>query len=77
MRRKRFKRAEEGEDSLPGKNEILLELLRVMILLMFKKYVICNGNEGNAGTFMDRSIMEGDPHKVLEGMAIAAYVCWI
>ncbi len=38
-----------------------------------KKYVICNGDEGDPGAFMDRSIMEGDPHKVLEGMAIAAY----
>lgn len=38
-----------------------------------KKYVICNGDEGDPGAFMDRSLMEGDPHKVLEGMAIAAY----
>lgn len=38
-----------------------------------KKYVICNGDEGDPGAFMDRSIMEGDPHKVLEGMAIAAF----
>lgn len=38
-----------------------------------KKYVICNGDEGDPGAFMDRSIMEGDPHKLLEGMAIAAY----
>ena len=40
---------------------------------MGKKYVICNGDEGDPGAFMDRSVMEGDPHKVLEGMAIAAY----
>lgn len=38
-----------------------------------KKYVVCNGDEGDPGAFMDRSIMEGDPHKLLEGMAIAAY----
>lgn len=37
------------------------------------KYVICNGDEGDPGAFMDRSILEGDPHRVLEGMAIAAY----
>ncbi|MGC8560729.1 MAG: NADH-ubiquinone oxidoreductase-F iron-sulfur binding region domain-containing protein [Phycisphaerae bacterium] len=38
-----------------------------------RKYVICNGDEGDPGAFMDRSMMEGDPHRVLEGMAIAAY----
>jgi bidirectional [NiFe] hydrogenase diaphorase subunit len=37
------------------------------------KYVICNGDEGDPGAFMDRSVMEADPHRVLEGMAIAAY----
>ncbi|MHB0934834.1 MAG: NADH-ubiquinone oxidoreductase-F iron-sulfur binding region domain-containing protein [Armatimonadota bacterium] len=37
------------------------------------KYVVCNGDEGDPGAFMDRSVMEGDPHAVLEGMAIAAY----
>ncbi|MCY2929622.1 MAG: NADH-quinone oxidoreductase subunit NuoF [Planctomycetota bacterium] len=37
------------------------------------KYVLCNGDEGDPGAFMDRSIMEGNPHAVLEGMAIAAY----
>jgi bidirectional [NiFe] hydrogenase diaphorase subunit len=37
------------------------------------KYVICNGDEGDPGAFMDRSVMEGDPHRVIEGMAIAAY----
>lgn len=37
------------------------------------KYVICNGDEGDPGAFMDRSLLEGDPHKVLEGMLIAAY----
>ena len=36
-------------------------------------YVICNGDEGDPGAFMDRSIMEGDPHGVIEGMMIAAY----
>ncbi|MCF7919747.1 MAG: SLBB domain-containing protein, partial [Candidatus Cloacimonetes bacterium] len=37
------------------------------------KYVICNGDEGDPGAFMDRSLMEGDPHRILEGMMIAAY----
>ncbi len=37
------------------------------------KYVICNGDEGDPGAFMDRSLLEGDPHRVLEGMMIAAY----
>lgn len=37
------------------------------------KYVICNADEGDPGAFMDRSLLEGDPHSVLEGMAIAAY----
>ncbi len=37
------------------------------------KYVVCNGDEGDPGAFMDRSVMEGNPHLVLEGMAIAAY----
>ena len=36
-----------------------------------KKYIICNGDEGDPGAFMDRSIMEGNPHSVLEGMLIA------
>ena len=38
-----------------------------------EKHVICNGDEGDPGAFMDRSVMEGDPYRVLEGMAIAAY----
>lgn len=37
------------------------------------KYVICNADEGDPGAFMDRSVLEGDPHRVLEGMIIAAY----
>lgn len=37
------------------------------------KYVVCNGDEGDPGAFMDRSVMEGDPHRILEGMLIAAY----
>lgn len=36
-----------------------------------QKYVVCNGDEGDPGAFMDRSIMEGDPHRMLEGMAVA------
>jgi NADH-quinone oxidoreductase subunit F len=38
-----------------------------------EKYVICNADEGDPGAFMDRSLLEGDPHSVLEGMIIAAY----
>jgi NADH:ubiquinone oxidoreductase subunit F (NADH-binding)/(2Fe-2S) ferredoxin len=38
-----------------------------------QKYVICNGDEGDPGAFMDRSILEGNPHRVLESMAIAGY----
>ena len=37
------------------------------------KYVICNADEGDPGAFMDRSVLESDPHRVIEGMAIAAY----
>ncbi len=38
-----------------------------------QKYVICNGDEGDPGAFMDRSVLEGNPHRVLEGMTIAGY----
>lgn len=38
-----------------------------------KKYVICNADEGDPGAFMDRSILEGDPHRIIEGMLVAAY----
>ncbi|MCP4606992.1 MAG: NADH-quinone oxidoreductase subunit NuoF [Proteobacteria bacterium] len=38
-----------------------------------KKYLVCNADEGDPGAFMDRSILEADPHSVLEGMSIAAY----
>lgn len=37
------------------------------------KYMICNADEGDPGAFMDRSVLEGDPHSVIEGLAIAAY----
>jgi len=39
------------------------------------KYVVCNGDEGDPGAFMDRSVMEGDPHRMLEGMMIAGIAC--
>lgn len=39
-----------------------------------KKYVICNADEGDPGAFMDRSVLEGDPHSIIEGMAICAFV---
>ena len=38
-----------------------------------QKYVVCNADEGDPGAFMDRSILEGDPHSVLEAMMIAGY----
>lgn len=38
-----------------------------------EKYIICNGDEGDPGAYMDRSVLEGDPHSVLEGMIIAGY----
>lgn len=38
-----------------------------------QKYIICNADEGDPGAFMDRSILEGDPHAVVEGMALAGY----
>jgi len=38
-----------------------------------RKYVLCNADEGDPGAYMDRSVLEGDPHAVIEGMAIAAY----
>ena len=37
------------------------------------KYIICNADEGDPGAYMDRSILEGDPHSVIEGMVIGAY----
>ncbi len=38
-----------------------------------QKYLVCNADEGDPGAFMDRAVIEGDPHRVLEGMALAAY----
>jgi NADH:ubiquinone oxidoreductase subunit F (NADH-binding) len=38
-----------------------------------QKYIVCNGDEGDPGAYMDRSVLEGDPHSVLEGMVIAGY----
>lgn len=38
-----------------------------------KKYVVCNGDEGDPGAFMDRSLLEGDPHAIIEGMLICGY----
>ncbi|WP_458863371.1 NADH-quinone oxidoreductase subunit NuoF [Acidaminobacterium chupaoyuni] len=40
-----------------------------------RKYIVCNGDEGDPGAFMDRSVMEGDPHRLLEGMMIAGIAC--
>jgi hypothetical protein len=38
-----------------------------------QKYMICNADEGDPGAFMDRAVIEGDPHRLIEGMALAAY----
>ncbi|HNT52454.1 MAG TPA: NADH-ubiquinone oxidoreductase-F iron-sulfur binding region domain-containing protein, partial [Candidatus Syntrophosphaera sp.] len=38
-----------------------------------EKFIVCNGDEGDPGAFMDRSLLEGDPHRILEGMMLAAY----
>ena len=38
-----------------------------------KKYVVCNADEGDPGAFMDRSVLEGDPHRIIEGMAVCGY----
>ncbi len=40
-----------------------------------QKYIVCNGDEGDPGAFMDRAIMEADPHRVIEGMALAGFAC--
>ncbi len=40
-----------------------------------QKYVVCNGDEGDPGAFMDRSVMEDDPHRMIEGMIIAGLAC--
>ncbi|MEA3383125.1 MAG: NuoF family protein [Campylobacterota bacterium] len=40
-----------------------------------QKYIVCNGDEGDPGAFMDRAVMEADPHKIIEGMALAGYAC--
>jgi NADH:ubiquinone oxidoreductase subunit F (NADH-binding)/(2Fe-2S) ferredoxin len=40
-----------------------------------QKYVVCNADEGDPGAYMDRSTLEGDPHSILEAMAIAGYTC--
>lgn len=40
-----------------------------------QKYIVCNGDEGDPGAFMDRAVMEADPHKIIEGMAIAGFAC--
>ena len=38
-----------------------------------EKYIVCNADEGDPGAFMDRNVLEGDPHRVIEGMIIGAY----
>lgn len=50
-----------------------LKLETVYKYVSDQKYVVCNGDEGDPGAFMDRSVLEGDPHRVIEGMVISAY----
>ena len=38
-----------------------------------EKYVVCNGDEGDPGAYMNRAVLEGNPHSIIEGMAIGAY----
>jgi NADH:ubiquinone oxidoreductase subunit F (NADH-binding) len=38
-----------------------------------QKYLVCNADEGDPGAFMDRAVIEGDPHRLVEGLALAAY----
>lgn len=40
-----------------------------------QKYIVCNADEGDPGAFMDRAVMEADPHKIIEGMALAGFAC--
>ena len=49
------------------------QLARVLVPDADQKYVACNADEGDPGAFMDRSVLEGDPHALIEAMAIAAY----
>ena len=49
------------------------QLARNLVKDADQKYVVCNGDEGDPGAFMDRSVLEGDPHVVIEAMAIAGY----
>jgi NADH-quinone oxidoreductase subunit F len=49
------------------------ELARANMLKMGSGYLVCNADEGDPGAFMDRSVMEGNPHSVIEGMLIGAY----
>ena len=49
------------------------KLARTLVPDADQKYVCCNADEGDPGAFMDRSVLEGDPHVVLEAMAIAGY----
>lgn len=51
------------------------KLARTLVPDADQKYVCCNADEGDPGAFMDRSILEGDPHSILEAMAIAGYAC--
>ena len=63
-------RGSGGSGSPPGKKWAQVKAQKAE-----QKYVVCNGDEGDPGAFMDRSIMEGDPHRMLEGMMIAAVAC--
>ncbi len=62
--------AEAAADSLQARSG---SLQRNLVKDADQKYVCCNADEGDPGAFMDRSVLEGDPHVVIEAMAIAGY----
>ena len=62
--------AEAAADSLQAEK---WQLARNPVKDADQKYVCCNADEGDPGAFMDRSVLEGDPHVVIEAMAIAGY----
>jgi bidirectional [NiFe] hydrogenase diaphorase subunit len=61
---------QEGYNVLQGESSYNEQNLRNGLS---RKFIICNADEGDPGAFMDRSVLESDPHRVIEGMAIAAY----
>ena len=65
--RLRAARAAAARASPPARNGLVPQVAGT------PKYIICNADEGDPGAFMNRRVLEGDPHSVIEGMIIAAY----